>query len=66
MIISVNCIYCNKEHIIIVNNSDYDDWKNHGKLIQDAFPYLNADQRELLISRICPTCWEEMFKEENK
>tara|TARA_B100000809_G_C14924066_1_gene454452 strand:- start:516 stop:731 length:216 start_codon:yes stop_codon:yes gene_type:complete len=39
------------------------DWRG-GKLIQNALPELNADQRELLISGTCPTCWNEMFPPE--
>jgi len=32
-----------------------------GKLAQDAFPHLNADEREFLISGITPEVWEETF-----
>jgi hypothetical protein len=32
-----------------------------GALIQDAFPELNADQREFLMSGATPEKWEEMF-----
>lgn len=31
-----------------------------GELTQNAFPFLNPDERELLISGICPKCWESM------
>ena len=29
--------------------------------IQDALSFLSADDREILISGICPKCWNEMF-----
>lgn len=32
-----------------------------GALIQDAFPELNADQREFLMSGATPEAWEAMF-----
>ena len=32
-----------------------------GALIQDAFPELNADQREFLMSGATPEEWEAMF-----
>jgi len=32
-----------------------------GPMIQDAFPDLNADQREFLMSGATPEEWEEMF-----
>ena len=34
-------------------------YKN-GALIQNAFPFLTADERELLISGICSKCWSAM------
>ena len=39
---------------------DYWDWKD-GAFVQDAFPYLSAEVREMLISGICPSCWNNMF-----
>lgn len=32
----------------------------NGALMQNAFPFLSADERELLISGMCPKCWESM------
>jgi len=29
--------------------------------IQDALPFLSADDREILISGICPKCYKKMF-----
>ena len=37
-----------------------------GALVQDAFPYLSADEREMLISGICPTCWNDTFFDEEE
>lgn len=50
------CPLCGEKNIIRVNSSDYDRWKN-GELIQRCFPYLSSDERELLITGICPKCW---------
>ena len=54
------CPFCGKGNFIEVNDADYDDWQD-GELVQNAFPYLSADEREMLISGICPTCWEKTF-----
>lgn len=54
------CPFCGKGHEILVNEDDYYDWDD-GKLAQEAFPYLSAEEREMLISGICPTCWDKMF-----
>lgn len=54
------CPFCGKAHEIEVNDMDYLDWKD-GASAQDAFPYLSASERELLITGICPTCWDNTF-----
>lgn len=61
--VNVRCVMCQQVHTLNVRAEDVDAWKN-GKHAQDAFPYLNAGDRELLISRTCPKCWAEMFGEE--
>lgn len=55
------CPICGHANEIAVNEEDYFDWSFDGALVQDAFPYLSADEREMLVSGICPTCWEKTF-----
>lgn len=59
------CPFCGHANEIAVNEADYWDWQD-GALVQDAFPYLSADEREMLISGICPTCWEETFRDSDE
>ena len=54
------CPFCHKAHEVAVNEMDYLDWQD-GKLAQDAFPYLSASDREMLITGICEDCWNGMF-----
>lgn len=54
------CPFCGRTNEIQVNETDYWDWED-GALAQVAFPYLSADEREMLISGICPSCWDSMF-----
>ena len=54
------CPICGGGTGVHVNEMDYLDWQD-GVLAQVAFPYLSANEREALISGICPTCWENMF-----
>lgn len=54
------CPFCGHGNFVEVNEDDYDDWSD-GELAQNAFPYLSADKREMLITGICPTCWDKMF-----
>ena len=60
VMIETACPFGGAVHMIEVNLVDYWDWKD-GKLAQDAFPYLTPDEREMLISGICPECWDSMF-----
>lgn len=59
------CPFCGHANEVEVNEMDYLDWQD-GMLVQEAFPYLSADEREMLISGICPKCWEKMFGGEDE
>ena len=54
------CNKCSETECLLVDRQDFIDWRG-GKYIQDAMPYLSADERELLISLTCGDCWEKMF-----
>lgn len=41
-------------------------WDVPGVLIQNAFPDLNADQREFLMTGITPEVWNETFSDEQE
>ena len=64
MLIPTTCPICGETNYISVESEDWYAYVN-GELAQNAFPYLFADEREMLISGICPTCWNKMFGEEN-
>lgn len=59
------CPHCHKLQTLEVDDSQYYDWLA-GKNIQRAFPNLSADQREILMSGICPECWEDIFEEDDE
>lgn len=58
------CPHCHEGRKIKVAQAGLIRCVKKGVLIQDAFPNLNDDDREFLISGTCPTCFDEMFKEE--
>lgn len=60
LIVENRCPMCGKVHTVTVNNTDFEKWQS-GACIQNAFPYLSAEEREILISGICPKCWTLMF-----
>lgn len=57
--IVTRCPICKEQHIVEVNFDDYRRWKKEDTHVQDAFPYLNDVERELLITGICAKCWEK-------
>lgn len=63
--IVTRCPFCGHANFVEVNEVDYWDWQD-GALAQDTFPYLSADEREMLISGICPTCWDIVFGKEEE
>lgn len=58
--VEVTCNRCDNDFSFNVNPADLQEWEG-GKLIQDAMPYLDKAQRELLISQTCDDCFSEMF-----
>ena len=61
--IITRCPFCGHANEVEVNEMDYLDWQD-GMLVQDAFPYLSANEREMLVSGICPACWASTFGSE--
>ena len=48
--------------IVQVKLADMNRWLN-GELVQVAFPYLSADEREVCMTGIDSVAWDEMFAE---
>ena len=59
---SKKCPECGKVHSFEVEEADWIKWQE-GALIQRAFPYLNDNQRESLITGYCSECWDKLFKD---
>lgn len=65
MIVNTKCKICGEEIILDVRKEDYEKWKE-GELVQVAFPYLSADERELFITGICGMCFDNLFKKDGE
>jgi hypothetical protein len=63
LILTASCVACEKGREMIVKTSHYNDWLK-GAMAQHAFPYLSDEHREMLISGMCPDCWNETFPPE--
>lgn len=55
-----SCNFCRKEYTLMLPQSGIDAL-NDGVLVQNAFPGLPAEDRELMISGMCAGCWELTF-----
>jgi len=55
------CRSCGENHNLDVTESQLFQHKQ-GQLAQVAFSNLTADEREIIISRICGKCYDELFK----
>lgn len=54
------CPSCHKVGRVLVQEDDFYKWQQ-GMLIQEAFPYLTPDEREMLITGYDKKCWEDLF-----
>jgi len=51
-------------HYMDVDNQDLCAYED-GELIQNCFPYLTVEQREIIVSGMTQDMWDEMFGEKN-
>ena len=63
--VHTTCIVCGEQFVTHMDKPRFERWQN-GEHIQDVFPELSVDERELLISGICGNCFNEMFSEDEE
>lgn len=61
MTYKVKCCICGTIHELKLDIRKFNKWNRGEGNIQDIFPELSPEDREMLISQICPKCWDEMF-----
>jgi hypothetical protein len=59
------CLGCGQTTWFTMTEEQHRFWKQ-GVHIQNIFPDWSAEDREMLISGTCPSCWEEMWAEEEE
>lgn len=57
----VKCSMCQKDHLLHVTQSQMEKYLNREGTIQEIFPQLNVNDRELLISRTCGKCFDALM-----
>ena len=55
------CPSCGKLHSVPVPVIELFEYEVRGELAQVAFKSLNADQREAIITGLCPECIKKIF-----
>lgn len=62
---TMNCFHCNQPSTMTVNIAEFNAWRD-GLLIQEAFPTMSTQDRELLMTGTHPACWDAMFSDEEE
>jgi hypothetical protein len=55
------CMHCNEETEFCISKEEYQRLIINNEYIQDVFPFLEKEKREVMISGTHPECWNEMF-----
>lgn len=58
------CMLCGELSGVIVDAEGYDKWVA-GEFVQDAFPRMPAEDREVLISGTHDECWDNMMGDDD-
>ena len=63
MLFSMRSVFTGKTNQmdLPVTPEQINEWKISGRVIQEALPMLNADQREFLLSGTIPEEWDDAF-----
>ena len=51
------CVFCSKHQVVRMTPPEYSAFNFSDALIQDALPNHTPDDREFLLSGICPACF---------
>jgi hypothetical protein len=58
------CPVCGGTTNLELAKEKFIQWRLGGAKVQDVWPEMDADTRELLISGTHPACWEKLFPPE--
>jgi hypothetical protein len=63
VLITKSCPFCHRRYQKNFDADAYKRWQG-GVNVQDAFPDRSSDDREFLVTGICPECWDKMEVED--
>jgi hypothetical protein len=59
--VTIECVECRRDHSFDMPEADFFkgmEQRRNGGLIQQCFPNLAPEHREMFVSRICPSCFD--------
>ena len=59
------CCVCHESYVISMPMHQWDAWTGTEAYVQDIFPHLTADEREMILSGTHPACWSKLFPSED-
>lgn len=63
-VFGITCKVCKENHSVIVLEKDLKKFESSNLLVQQCFPYLSSDGREVLLSGISGDCYTKYFGKE--
>lgn len=63
--VKIRCKNCGETFEIVATKEQLTEWqqpKSERRTPQEIFPEFSTEQRNLLLTRWCANCWEELFK----
>jgi hypothetical protein len=60
-IVKQTCSKCSRVYEFPVFVDDLEKYTKRQEGIQYALPYVSTGYRELILSKICPICWDEIM-----
>ena len=59
------CVFCGQSETVMLDRAKIQRWQA-GELVQDVWPEMRAEVRELLISGTHGACWDANMREEEE
>lgn len=60
--VAITCNECGQTTVLEMTKEKHREWASDNKKIQDVFPCLDKNIRELMISGMCGECFDKIFE----
>lgn len=63
--IGIHCVDCGQVVEVPITEEELLKWDPRTTHVQEQFPQVAPELREMFVSGICPKCWNELFPPED-